>query len=139
MAKHNMMVEDHIRKNKRDTVIISMLMVILLFVVIFSVGVILGVPPIFSMMIGLPFALFYIGVTYSFSIKSVIAAAKARPANPKIREEKILIYKVEEMAIAAGLPTPKVYVQDSENINAFATGKKPEDSVICITSGALKK
>jgi len=67
------------------------------------------------------------------------SAAKARPANPRIREEKLLIYKVEEMAIAAGLPTPKVYVQDSENINAFATGKKPEDSVICITSGALKK
>ena len=43
------------------------------------------------------------------------------------------------MAIAAGIPTPKVYVQDSDNINAFATGKKPEEAVICATTGALRK
>jgi len=32
-----------------------------------------------------------------------------------------------------------VYVQDSDNINAFATGKKPENSVICATTGAIRK
>ena len=68
-----------------------------------------------------------------------MSAAKARQANPRVREEKLLIYKIEEMAIAAGLPTPKVYVQESENINAFAIGKKPEKSVICVTTGALNK
>ena len=46
---------------------------------------------------------------------------------------------VEEMSIASGLPMPKVYVQDSHHINAFATGKKPEDSVICATTGAIQK
>jgi len=133
-----MLVEDQIRKNKLDTVLICMFMLILLFGVIFAVGVVLGFPPIFAMIIGLPLALLYIWTTYSFSVKSVLAAAKARPANRKVREEKILIYKVEEMAIAAGLPMPKVYVQDSEDINAFATGKKPEESIICCTTGALK-
>jgi heat shock protein HtpX len=43
------------------------------------------------------------------------------------------------MAIAAGLPTPKVYVQDSKDINAFATGKKTEESIICATTGAIQK
>ena len=43
------------------------------------------------------------------------------------------------MSIAAGLPMPKVYVQESDNINAFATGKKPEEAVICATTGALRK
>ena len=133
-----MQVEDQIRKNKLDTVLICMFMLILLFGVIFAVGVVLGFPPIFAMIIGLPLALLYIWTTYSFSVKSVLAAAKARPANPKVREEKILIYKVEEMAIAAGLPMPKVYVQDSRDINAFATGKKPEEAVICCTTGALR-
>ena len=133
-----MLVEDQIRKNKLDTVLICMFMLILLFGVIFAVGVVLGFPPIFAMIIGLPLALLYIWTTYSFSVKSVLAAAKARPANPKVREEKILIYKVEEMAIAAGLPMPKVYVQDSRDINAFATGKKPEEAVICCTTGALR-
>ncbi len=132
-------VEDHIRKNKRDTFFICILMIILLFGVIFAIGVVLGFPPIFATAIGLPIALLYIGITYSFSVQSVIAAAKARPANPQKREEKILIYKVEEMAIAAGLPKPKVYIQDSSDINAFATGKKPEEAIICATTGAIQK
>ena len=87
-----MLIEDHIRKNKRDTIIICMFMVILLFSVIFTIGFVLGLPPIFATAIGLPIALLYIGITYSFSVQSVIAAAKARPANPQKREEKILIY-----------------------------------------------
>ncbi|MCX6665285.1 MAG: M48 family metalloprotease [Euryarchaeota archaeon] len=132
-----LMLEDHIRKNKRETVLICMFMVALLFSAIFAIGYILGLPPIFAMAIGLPISLLYLGVTYSFSVQSVIAAAGARPANPQVREEKLLINKVEEMSIAAGLPMPKVYVQDSRDINAFATGKKPEAALICATTGAL--
>jgi len=134
-----LLVEDHIRKNKRDTVLICMFMLLLLFGVIFAIGLVLGVPPIFTTAIALPISLFYILITYSFSVNSVIAAAGARPANPQNREEKLLIYKVEEMSLAAGLPTPKVYVQDSRDINAFATGKKPEESIICATTGALQQ
>jgi len=134
-----MLLEDHIRKNKLDTVLICMFMVVLLFSVIFAIGYILGLPPIFAMAIGLPISLLYLGVTYSFSVQSVIAASGARPANPQVREEKLLINKVEEMSIAAGLPMPTVYVQDSHDINAFATGKKPEKAIICATTGAIQK
>jgi heat shock protein HtpX len=116
-----------------------MLMVILLFSVIFAIGFILGAPPILTMMLALPIALFYIFITYSFSVQSVISAAGARPINTQNREEKLLGYKVEEMALAAGIPTPKVYVQDSKDINAFATGHKPEDAIICATTGALQQ
>ncbi len=134
-----MLLEDHIRKNKRDTVLICMFMVVLLFSVIFAIGYILGLPPIFAMAIGLPISLLYLGVTYSFSVQSVIAASGARPVNPQVREEKLLMNKVEEMSIAAGLPMPTVYVQDSHDINAFATGKKPEKAIICATTGAIQK
>ena len=96
-------VEDHIRKNKRDTVFIVVMMFILLFAVIIAIGLILGVHPYVAMILGIPVALFYVLITYSFSVQSVIAAAKARPANPQRREEKILIYKVEEMALAAAI------------------------------------
>jgi heat shock protein HtpX len=133
------LVEDHIRKNKRDTIIICVFMLLLLFGIIFSIGLALGFPPIFSMVIGLPISILYIIITYSFSVQSVIAAAKARSANPNNRDEKILIYKVEEMAIAAGIPPPKVYVQESSDINAFATGRKPEEAIICATTGAIRK
>lgn len=136
MAKM-MQMEDHIRKNKRDTVFICMFMVILLFGVITALGFLIGAPPLVSLFIGLPLSLLYIFFTYNRSVQSVLRAADARPADPRNHDEKILIYKVEEMAIAAGLPMPKVYVQDSNDINAFATGKKPEESVICCTKGAL--
>jgi heat shock protein HtpX len=139
MAQQPRLVEDHIRKNKRDTVLICMFMVVLLFSVIFAIGFILNAPPVFTMAIALPVSLLYIFITYSFSVQSVIAAAAARPANPQNREEKLLIYKVEEMSLAAGLPMPKVYVQDSHDINAFATGHKPDDAIICATTGAVQK
>ncbi len=139
MEQQPRLIEDHIRKNKFDTLVICMFMVILLFSVIFAIGFILGAPPILTMMLALPIALFYIFITYSFSVQSVISAAGARPVNPQNREEKLLSFKVEEMALAAGLPTPKVYVQDSKDINAFATGHKPEDAVICATTGALQQ
>jgi len=139
MEQQPRLIEEHIRKNKLDTVLICMFMVVLLFGVVFAIGWILGAPPIFTMAIGLPIALFYIFITYSFSIQSVIAAAGARPANPNNRDEKLLIYKVDEMATAAGLPVPKVYVQESRDINAFATGHKPEDSIICATTGAIQQ
>lgn len=134
-----MLMEDHISKNKRESIILCIVMFLILAVIIISVAIIFGVPLIIALLIGLPVAIIYVGATYSFSVQTVLRAAKARPANPHNRNEKILIYKVEEMAIAAGLPAPKVYVQESTDINAFATGKKPEESVICATTGAIEK
>jgi len=134
-----MLMEDHIRRNKQLTIVVCTLMAFLFLIVIFAFGYIFFHDMYIALLFGLPVALVYVLITYSFSVQTVLSAAKARPANPRNREEKLLIYKVEEMAIAAGLPTPKVYVQDSEHINAFATGKKPENAVICATTGALKK
>lgn len=54
-------------------------------------------------------------------------------------EERRLLNVVEEMAIAAGVPVPDVYLLDEEcGINAFAAGQEPQDAVIGVTFGALK-
>jgi heat shock protein HtpX len=37
------------------------------------------------------------------------------------------------------LPIPQGYIQESSDINAFATGKRPDEAVICVTTGALDK
>ena len=52
-------------------------------------------------------------------------------------EERRLLNIVEEMAIAAGMPIPQVYLLDDSAINAFAAGKTPGNAVIGITRGAL--
>ena len=127
MAKQ-LILEDQIRKNKRDTILVCTLMAALFIGVVFAFGFIFFNNIYIALIFAIPIALVYVMITYSFSVHTVLSAAKARSANPHVREEKLFIYKVEEMAIAAGLPTPKAYVQDSDNINAFATGKKPEDS-----------
>src|SRR3954469_8462497 len=44
---------------------------------------------------------------------------------------------VDEMAIASGLPRPKVYVVPDTDPNAFATGRGPERSSIAVTRGLL--
>ena len=45
---------------------------------------------------------------------------------------------VENLAITAGLPTPKIYVMQDTAINAFATGRDPQHASIAITTGALQ-
>jgi heat shock protein HtpX len=135
-----LLVEDHIRRNKRLTIVVCTFMMLLFIAVVFAIGYILFAGNIFiSILFGIPIAVVYVLVTYSFSVQTVLSAAKARPVNLTVREEKLLVHRVEEMSIAAGLPMPKVYVQDSDNINAFATGKKPEEAVICATTGTLHK
>ncbi|HSY09320.1 MAG TPA: M48 family metallopeptidase [Candidatus Dormibacteraeota bacterium] len=65
----------------------------------------------------------------------------ARPVNPNATDpdERKLLNVVEEMAIASGVPVPKVYVMDDEDgINAFAAGHKSSDATVTVTRGCMK-
>jgi len=42
------------------------------------------------------------------------------------------------LSIASGTPKPKVYVMRDASINAFATGNKPENAYVCVTTGLLQ-
>ena len=50
-----------------------------------------------------------------------------------------LLNVVEEMAIAAGMPIPQVYIMSDRSINAFAAGRTPADAVIGVTEGTLAR
>lgn len=52
-------------------------------------------------------------------------------------DERQVLNVVHEMAIAAGAPTPEVYVMEDKAINAFAAGHTPQDAVIGISRGAI--
>lgn len=57
-----------------------------------------------------------------------------------IKEDNPYLYRiVENLAIATGLPAPKVYVINDSAINAFATGRSPEHASIAVTTGAIEK
>ena len=51
--------------------------------------------------------------------------------------QKRLLHIVEEMAIAAGVPVPPVYILDEPGINAFAAGYAPGDAVVAVSQGCL--
>jgi heat shock protein HtpX len=50
-----------------------------------------------------------------------------------------LYHVVEEMAIAAGIPMPKIYLIDDTAMNAFATGRDPQHGVVAITTGLRQR
>jgi heat shock protein HtpX len=74
-------------------------------------------------------------VSYWFSDKIALRMAGAHPAT---REKYFDLYtSVENLAITAGLPMPKVFVIEDPSPNAFATGRDKNHAVIAVTTGLL--
>jgi Peptidase family M48 len=74
-------------------------------------------------------------VTFAAGDKVVLKLNNAREVSAQ--QEPLLHNVVEEMAIAAGLPMPKIAIIESEAMNAFATGMYPESAAIGVTRGLL--
>mgnify|MGYP006302093753 CR=1 FL=1 len=74
--------------------------------------------------------------SYWYSDKIVLRMTNAQPADPT--QHRDLINIVENLAITAGLPMPKVYVVNDPAPNAFATGRNPENAVVAATTGLLQ-
>lgn len=74
--------------------------------------------------------------SYWQSDKIVIATTGAKPLPKEVAPDLHNI--IENLAITAGLPKPKIYIVDSPQPNAFATGRDPEHALVAVTSGILK-
>ncbi|MFO0955136.1 MAG: M48 family metallopeptidase [Candidatus Saccharibacteria bacterium] len=115
------------------------------FLVIAFLLITVGIGWVFSRATGNPAILYfavgssilYTWISYYNSDKMVLAASGAKQVDKKSAPELYRI--VENLAITAGLPTPRVYIIDDTAPNAFATGRDPQHAVICVTSGLLTK
>ncbi len=134
-----MLLDEHIKANKRATVRLFAILLVIVWAALWGIGILLGYHPVMTGLFGLIFGLVYLAMASGAGVDTILRASRARPADPRVRQELLLLHRVEEMAIAAGLPMPKVYVMDSRDINAFAAGSKPEEAVIAVTTGALDK
>jgi len=81
------------------------------------------------------FIVVYNLVLYYNSDKLALTVNRARPASAEEFYE--LHNVVEEVALAAGIPKPKVYVIDDDAPNAFATGRNPRNAAVAVTKGLL--
>jgi heat shock protein HtpX len=120
-----------------------------LIMFLFSVFII-SVVYVFARGYGLPnadalsltgFALIFAGImnffSYFFSDKLVLAISGAKAVDEKNNRE--LYRLVENLCIADGLPTPKIYTIPDTALNAFATGRDSKHAAICFTEGIIEK
>ena len=69
----------------------------------------------------------------------ILLSVHARELAPDTPKHQMVLDVVREMAIASRMPVPKAYIMDDPAPNAFATGRDPEHSVVCVTSGLVEE
>jgi heat shock protein HtpX len=86
--------------------------------------------------LGLVFAVGLNFIAYFFSDKIALAASRARPVEEHQLPQVYAI--VRNLAARAEMPMPRIYVIDSPQPNAFATGRNPQNSAVAVTTGILQ-
>ncbi len=130
--------------NRRNSLLLALVVILFLavfgFVIGFSIGygsgheVAFGVGAlVIAVVIGSLSGLF----SYYGGDKLVLASSHAKEVTADQAPQ--LYNVVNEMALAAGVPMPRVYVIDDPSPNAFATGRDPQHSSIAVTTGLLQK
>ncbi len=123
-----------IAANKRRTLYILIGFFLFIAVIVFilvkffngGTGIFIGA------MIG---SLIYAAIMFFAGSRMSLALNKAQAVS---REQNPRLYRiVENLSIEDGLPTPKIYVMNDPAPNAFATGRNPNKSSVCVTSGLL--
>jgi len=137
-SKARLDFRDEISRNKWKT--FFLMFVIFIVIILFGYVISFAYTPdaFFGILIlSIIVSIFYLLITYYNSDKIALFSVNAKEVK---RENNKLYYDVvESLTIASGLPMPKLYVMPSKQINAFASGRNPRKSVICVTEGALEK
>ncbi len=129
-----MTIYNQISQNKWKTYLILGIFVFIFTGLFYLIGNYFDSPGIY-LFLGLAISLGSGFFSYFYSDKMVLWANKAVPADKKTYFDFYTV--AENLAIATGLPKPKLYVIDDPSPNAFATGRDPTHAVVCATTGLL--
>jgi len=130
------MYED-ITKNKIKTGVIISIFIIVITLIVYYICMAFDLGT-FSIIIALAFSILSAWGSYYYSDKIILSFNHARPATEE--EDAKLIDILDGLMVSSGLQyRPKLYVVDDPQPNAFATGRNPKHSVICVTTGLLNK
>lgn len=124
-------------KNKRKSFFIIFCFIVLVSTLVYFICELNGVETALLVPISVGFAIASAVGAYYNSDKIVLSMSNAKEATEE--QNKRMIDSLEGLCIAAGLPMPKLYIVEDSAPNAFATGRNPEHSVICVTTGLLDK
>ena len=130
------MFED-IKRNKMKSWFIVLLFLVFISFIVYYICMALDLGEM-SIIIAVAFSILSTWGSYYYSDKIVLSLNKARPATKK--ENLKLVNILDALVVSSGLPcTPKLYIVEDSQPNAFATGRNPENAVICVTTGLLDK
>lgn len=130
------MYED-IQKNKIKTGFIVCIFVLVITLIVYYVCIAFDLGP-FSVVIALTVSILSAWSSYYYSDKIILSINKARPATTE--ENQQLVHILDGLMVSSGLEyRPRLYVIDDPQPNAFATGRNPQNAIICVTSGLLEK
>src|SRR3989344_3106418 len=112
-GKERLSFHDQIQRNKIKS--IALMAVIFLVFILLGYLISLAIHPTYFfaiMILAIIFSILYTIIGYYNSDKIALASVRAKPASQV--EHRMLIHSVESMAIASGLPMPKVYIMESD-------------------------
>ncbi|MGD2142096.1 MAG: M48 family metallopeptidase [Candidatus Bathyarchaeota archaeon] len=128
---------DEIARNKRSSVFLASTLTVFIVVLAFTISYLFAPEYLYIILPAtLLFMIIYSYSSWMYGDEVVLQATGATPAEGP--EYIYLRDTVEGLSIAAGIPSPKVYVVPSDEINAFATGRDPEHASVAVTRGLLK-
>src|SRR5688572_142614 len=125
-----------ISSNKWKTWIIMILFVVFITTLVYVMSKALGLSSLSIAGISLVIAGLISIVSYYYSDKLVLATSGAKPISKSDYPDYFRV--VENLAIGAGLPMPKIYIIEDMSPNAFATGRDPKHAVVAATTGLLE-
>lgn len=135
------MMWEQIQVNKRNSVILMALLMLVLGGLGFLIGAGFGGDPaagFVGVIVATAVWLVMLLISFSSGDQILLASSRAQPVTPEVHPQLFNI--VEEMKIAAALPKlPKIYIINDPSPNAFATGRSPERASVAVTAGLLSR
>ena len=129
------MLYKQIASNKRKTWILLIVFFLLLAIVGYAVGFLFMNSGIWGVTVAMIIGFIYALTMIFQSTEIVMSMNGAREVD--MNEEPVLYHVVEDMAMVAQIPMPRVFIIDDASLNAFATGSNPQNAAVAATSGLL--
>ena len=125
------------KKNKLESGLIVGIFIVVITLIVYYICHALRLGTM-SIVIALIFSIGSAWASYYYSDRIVLSLNKARPATKE--ENQKLVNILDALMVTSGLPNkPRLYVVDDAQPNAFATGRNPQNAVICVTTALLDK